>query len=102
MAESRIFDWVCASLEDATQFSAIEARGTVRIALRKSGLDVSSVTPAQMQVVVKRVLPEELRRRGIQDGQPRCDAIATALHSENFAPDDDAPDSPETVFARIA
>ena len=102
MAESRVFDWVCENLAESTEFTAIEARGTVRIALKKSGLDVASLTAAQMQVVVKRVMPDELRRRGIEDGQQRCDALAAALHEMNFGAGEPPRDSPEAVFARIA
>jgi hypothetical protein len=102
MAESRVFDWVCENLAATTQFSAIEARGTVRIALKKSGLDTASLTAAQMHVVVKRVMPDELRRRGVEDSQERCDALAIALHDQSFGAEEPVRDSPEAVFARIA
>lgn len=101
MASLQIFDWVCTSLEEATRWSPIEARGTVRIALKKCGLDASSLTAAQLQVVIKRVLPDELRRRGVADGQERCDALASALLSQSFCGDADAT-SPEAIFARLA
>ena len=102
MADIEIFDWVCVALERATQFSAIEARGTVRIALKKSGLDAKKLTAAQMQVVVKRVLPDELRRRGLDDGQARCDALAASLRGQNFESEETGDSSPEAVFARLA
>ena len=102
MAEIEVFDWVCTALERATLFSAIEARGTVRIALKKSGLDAKKLTAAQMQVVVKRVLPDELRRRGLDDGQARCDALAESLHRQSFGAEDTGESSPEAVFARLA
>lgn len=102
MSNSGVFDWVCVGLEEATQFSSIEARGTVRIALKKSGLEAGSVSAAQMQVVVKRVLPDELRRRGVEDSQTRCDVLATALHRQNFGADENAQTTPEAVFARLA
>ena len=33
MGTSAVFDWVCQALEGASQFSTLEARGTIRIAL---------------------------------------------------------------------
>jgi len=100
MGDSNVFDWVCANLEEATSFSAIEARGTVRIALKKSGLDAAGINAAQMQVVVKRVLPDELARRGIDGGQDTCDAIAMQLKDQRF--DAEAKeDRPEDIFARL-
>ncbi len=100
MADSPTFEWLCRELEGATPFSQIEARGTVRIALKKSGLTSSTATPAQMQVVVKRVLPDELRRRGCEDGQAICDGLAARLKSQHFE-DAAEVDSPEEVFARL-
>jgi hypothetical protein len=100
VSDSPIFAWICRELEQRTEFSGIETRGTVRIALKKSGLETATITTAEMQVVVKRVLPEELRRRGQDDGQAVCDAIATRLKDQNFAAADDS-ESPETVFARL-
>lgn len=100
MADSPIFEWVCTSIEQATQFSPIEARGTVRIALKKGGLDAATATAAQMQVVVKRVLPEELRRRGHDDAQAICDGLASRLKDQNFETTDEDK-SPEAVFARL-
>ena len=100
MADSPIFDWICRELEQRTEFSGIETRGTVRIALKKSGLEAATITAAQMQVVVKRVLPEELRRRGQDDGQAVCDGIASRLKDQNLERGDDEK-SPEAVFARL-
>ena len=100
MADSPLFGWICHELAAATAFSDIEARGTVRIALKKGGLTAETVTSVQLQVVVKRVLPDELRRRGCDDGQAICDAIAIRLKDQNFG---DAVDgsSPEAVFSRL-
>ena len=100
MADSQLFEWLCQELAGATAFSDIEARGTVRIALKKSGLSAATATPPQMQVVVKRMLPDELRRRGCNDGQRVCDGLALRLTQQNFEECDDG-GSPEQVFARL-
>ncbi len=100
MPDSPLFGWLCHELAAATAFSSIESRGTVRIALKKGGLNAETVTAVQLQVVVKRVLPEELRRRGCDDGQAVCDAIAIRLKDQNFGEAVDGR-SPEAVFARL-
>lgn len=100
MPDSALFDWVCGELERATAFSGIESRGTVRIALKKSGVTPASVTAAQMQVVVKRVLPDELRRRGCDDGQRVCDELCVRLRDQGFEASGDG-SSPEEIFARL-
>jgi hypothetical protein len=45
MADSPCFDRVCAALESETSLDRIEARGTVRLALKGAGLDAASDTP---------------------------------------------------------
>jgi len=51
----------------------------VRIALKSAGLDGTSVDPAQMAVVLRKVLPNELETRGIDDAATHCEAIAQAI-----------------------
>jgi hypothetical protein len=100
MADSPVFDWVCSQVEQATEFSAIEARGTVRIALKKSGVTAADVTAAQMQIVIKRVLPDELTRRGCDEASRACDDMARRLMEQRFESTSDE-ESPEDVFARL-
>lgn len=76
MGESSVFERSCAELERATSFDNLSARGTVRLALKSAGLDPREVTVAQMIVVVKRVLPAELKVRGIKDADDVCSVIA--------------------------
>ncbi len=98
MADSAAFTHVCDALESATSFSRIEARGTIRLALKSAGLAASSVTPEQIQVVVERVLPLELENRGIPDPESVCRASTRGL--AGIAPDVSS-DTPESVFRRL-
>jgi hypothetical protein len=99
MAASRTFEWVCAELESASSLNALEARGTVRLALKQAGLEANHVTPEQMTVVTERILPGELRSRGLEDSDEVCEALASGLkHLEDSA----APESPEEVFKRLS
>ena len=98
MSVARSFDHVCEALESRTQLSRLEARGTVRLALKEAGLDASSVTARQMSVVVERILPGELHSRGIGDTDSICRDLVSSLAS---LPSDGAPETPESVFGRL-
>ena len=54
-----------------------------------------------MSVVLERVLPEEIRSRGVAGSEELCRAIAAALRGSH--PDDAvASESPEAIFRRLA
>jgi hypothetical protein len=98
MADSAAFTHVCDALESATTFSRIEARGTIRLALKSAGLAASSVTPGQIQVVIERVLPAELESRGIPDPESICRSITRGLGAIAH---EASGDTPESVFSRL-
>lgn len=100
MADSQAFTIACEQLEQASSLERIEARGTVRLALKEAGLDAASVTGSQLTVVVDKILPRELDARGVTDSAGVCATIKSALAA---APDTDGPgNSPEDVFSRLA
>ena len=98
MADS-IFDFVAEKLEGCTALEKLEARGTVRIALKEAGLEATSVTGEQLAVVLARVLPGELTSRGIDAAESLCQRIAAGLDRIPAAPEQE--DTPEAVFARL-
>jgi hypothetical protein len=98
VSETRAFDHVVETLERRTELNRLEARGTVRLALKQAGLDASSVTPRQMSVVVERIMPGELRSRGIGDADPICRELVASLAS---LPSAEAAETPESVFQRL-
>jgi hypothetical protein len=102
MADSSTFGWVCEQLESATSLDRIEARGTVRLALKEAGLDARSVGPDQMRVVIQKVLPAELEARAVEDASAVCDSLQNGLKS--FTPSDaaTAEATPDAVFKRLA
>ena len=79
MADSPVFDRTCEELDERTSLERIEVRGTVRIALKKAGLDARSVDATQMGVVLRKVLPGELDARGVEESAAVCDQIAAAI-----------------------
>jgi hypothetical protein len=99
MADSAAFDWLCSQLEERTSLDRLEARGTVRLALRGAGLDPRSVTSGQMRVVIEKVMKDELTARGVEDVDGVCSSLATGLASQNF--EAGASDTPDAVFSRL-
>jgi hypothetical protein len=100
MSDSGVFERTCAELEQATSFDSLSARGTVRLALKSAGFDARHVTPREMIVVVSRVLPGELKVRGIKNAEEVCGAIASRLGALASSPSDSRP-SVEDVFRRL-
>ena len=79
MATSQAFDFATEQLESRTDLNGLEARGTVRLALKAAGLDAANVTAQQMGVVVSRVLPVELTNRNVADAESICAQIEHGL-----------------------
>ena len=67
MKETSSFDRVTEKLEACSALNRLEARGTLRIALKESGFDAKSVASDQLRVVIEKLLPQHLRDRGISE-----------------------------------
>lgn len=98
---SPAFEFVCARLEAATTLSRIEARGTVRLALREVGMAPATVSVADMRRVTVKVLPTMLTSRAVRDAHVICGAIERALATEQLG-DAPAAADPAEIFARMA
>jgi hypothetical protein len=99
VANSPAFDVVCDHIERATSLDRLQARGTVRLALKDAGLDAAAVSPAQMQVVVQKLLPKELVARGVKDADAVLAPLREALAA--LVPGGSA-ETPEAIFQRLA
>ena len=97
-----IFELVAEELERRTDLAKLEARGTVRLALKEAGLDPRTVTAEQMGVMLEKVMPDEMRSRGVEHPESICQAIITALKSSHTAPSPQQTESPEAIFRRLA
>ena len=84
MPDSPVFEQVCNALERRTDLDRLAARGTIRIALKSAGLDASSVDREQMKVVLRRVLPGELQRRGIEGFECLCEELSIEMAGMTF------------------
>lgn len=102
MADAPAFDWLCARLEEDTSLDRLEARGTVRLALKSAGLEARSVTPDQLGVVIEKVLAGELTARGVDDAGSLCARLGSDLAGQagSLAPSA-AGESPDAVFSRL-
>ena len=100
MADAPAFDWICREIEERTTLDRLEARGTVRIALKEAGLDSRGVTPAQLKVVIEKVLPRELGSRGVDDAPGVCRGLATDVLGVDGGAG--GGETPEEVFRRRA
>ncbi len=98
MANSAAFDWTCEELERQTDLDRLEARGTVRISLKHSGLEAGSVQPDQMRVVIEKVLPAELTARGVDDADSICARMSSGVLRVSAGA---AVESPDEVFKRL-
>ena len=100
MADSAAFDWACEALERASGLSRLQARGTMRIVLGQAGLDSKSVRASQLRVVATRLLPKELRARGLDNVEAICDELAACPPSVERGASE-APNDPEEIFKRL-
>jgi len=98
MADSPAFELACDMLEAETSLYRIEARGTMRLALRQTGLNAKSVSPDQMAVVVEKLLPQELVMRGVASPGSACARLRDGLGRLQSV---DSGDAPEAMFVRM-
>jgi hypothetical protein len=97
-----IFDFVSDELERLTSLEKLEARGTVRLALKAAGLDARSVTTEQMVATLEKVMPNEMRVRGVANGDEICKTLVTKLVAAHPASANAGAESPEAIFRRLA
>ncbi len=101
MAGSQAFEWLCEAIEADTSLERLEARGTVRLALKDAGLEAGSVTPAELGVVVQKILPRELRQRGVTNEAALCERYSSGLASLEVSSVRAPSDSPDAIFRRL-
>jgi hypothetical protein len=101
MAGSQAFEWLCEALENGSSLERLEARGTIRIALKEAGLEPRSVSPSELIVVVQRILPRELRQRGVADETSLCERFVSGLRSLEVSGARPTSDTPDAIFRRL-
>ena len=97
-----LFDLAADSLEQHSPFDRLEARGTLRIALKTAGLEPKNLTGTPLQVVFEQVRPRELDSRGVSDIRDVCAAVLVDLEGADVAAADAGATSAEDIFCRLA
>ncbi len=96
------FDFTAERLEHHTSLDRLEARGTLRIALKIAGLTAKAVTAGQLCVVFEKVMPDELEKRDVNDAAAVCSAVIDDLVNSP-PPADEAPAADlDAIFHRLA
>ncbi len=99
--DATLFDFAADHLEQHTGFSRLEARGTLRIALKDAGLDARSVTADQLSVVFEKVMPLELGKRGVKDAEETCAAVIAELANAPALADEGSSGDVDGIFRRL-
>ena len=100
MSDTTDFEIVSSALQESTDLDRLEARGTVRLALKSAGYKPDSVDRAAFLVVLERVMPEELASRGIEMPDRVCEALRAKLAASPEASASDG-ETPDAIFDRI-
>jgi hypothetical protein len=100
VANASLFEIACEALEQASGLDRLAARGTLRLALKEAGLETATLTTVQLAVVIQRVLPRELRARGIANPEKACEEMSTRVASAGSAAGPAAA-APEDLFRRL-
>ncbi len=96
-----LFDLTAERLEHHTSLDRMEARGTLRIALKEAGLDPQSIALTQLYVLFEKVMPGELKSRGVRDSDVVCRAVMDDVTSSWTAAGTPSPASPDDIFRRL-
>lgn len=99
--ESTAFLWAAEALERATRLSSMEARGTIRLALKKGGLDAATVTGDEIRLVFEKIMPSMLAVRAYDDAESICRAIVEASRNADLSSSSESKTSAATILKRL-
>ncbi|MDH3520404.1 MAG: hypothetical protein OEM49_08090 [Myxococcales bacterium] len=96
-----LFDFAAERLEQHSSLDRLEARGTLRIALKIVGLDLATLSGEQLAVVFEQVLPGELEKRGVEGAASICRTVLKEVASAPEAAAADRIEDAEKIFRRL-
>jgi hypothetical protein len=96
-----LFDFAAERLEHHAALDRLEARGTLRIALKAAGVEPKSLTTKELQAVIEKVLPEELGARAVNDVPNVCAAMLAELEDVGDVVADTQTTDPDEIFRRL-
>jgi hypothetical protein len=100
--DTTLFDFAAERLEHHSEFSRIESRGTLRLALKSAGLELKSLSLDELRVVFEKLMPGELETRGVSDAAAICSAVIHDVAESPAAADADRSENPDDVFRRLS
>lgn len=96
-----LFDIAAEKLEASTQMDRLEARGTLRLALKEAGLDPQRLTIPQLRAVFEKLMPKELEARGVADAAATCADVMEQIASSADEAELATATSPDDIFKRL-
>jgi len=96
-----LFDFAAERLEQQTSLDRLAARGTLRLALKASGLAPNGLRVAQLRVVLEKVLPAELEKCGVAGAQSICTGVSAALANLSVAEQTPGSTDTDEIFRRL-
>jgi hypothetical protein len=96
-----LFDCAAEWLEKRTSLERLEARGTLRLALKTAGLEPATLSMEQLRVVFERVLPTELDMRGVSEAAGVCEALMDEIARSPAAQSAPAGAGADEIFRRL-
>ena len=96
-----LFDLAAEQLESHTDLDRLEARGTLRLAVKEAGLDPKDISLNQLKVVFGKVMPRELQVRGIEAAATTCKTIMEVITRTADPTDAGTKDSADEIFHRL-
>ena len=96
-----LFDFATERLEQLTSLDRLAARGTLRLALKASGLSPTGLRAEQLRVVLEKVLPDELEKCGVDGALGVCSEVATALANVSAGEETSGSTDADEIFRRL-
>ena len=96
-----LFDCAAQKLEALTDLDRLQARGTLRIALKEAGLDTKDLSFIQLAAVFEKVMPHHLEARAVDDAGGICNAVLKEVRLLVASSDVPAINSTDEIFGRL-
>lgn len=97
-----LFDVAAGALERRTGLGSLEARGTLRIALKAGGVAARGLSEPQLRAVLERLMPHELEVRGVRDAEAVCAAVIEDARDAWADAASRRASDPDEIFRRMA
>ena len=98
---TELFDCAAQKLEALTDLDRLEARGTLRIALKEAGLEAKNLSINQLAAVFEKLMPQQLELRAVDDAGSICSAVIKEVRLSGSSTDALTTPSSDEIFGRL-